>query len=317
MNKLFLMKNPDLFQGENFLNKSKNYFEGWYFKNTNDNNGIAFIPGINISNKNKKAFIQVLTTNSSYFIDYHINDFKFNYSPFYIKIGNNLFSKEGINLDIKDKKQNLTICGKIKYLNNKNIQTSFLYPNIMGPFSYIPFMECNHAILAMKNTTYGEISLNNTKIQFNNGIGYIEKDWGYSFPKSYIWCQGNNFKNSKATFMLSIADIPFKLFTFTGVICDLIINDIEYKFTTYNNCKILEYDIIDNFLNISLKKGKYSLNIYSTIDLGHKLSAPVKGKMEKEIFESISSSITLTLKKDNIIIFSDTSNNCGLEIVQN
>ena len=38
--------------------------------------------------------------------------------------------------------------------------------------------------------------------------------------------------------------------------------------------------------------------------------------MSKEIFESISSLITVTLKKDNTIIFSDTSTNCGLEIVQ-
>ena len=37
--------------------------------------------------------------------------------------------------------------------------------------------------------------------------------------------------------------------------------------------------------------------------------------MEKGIFESISASITVTLKKENIVIFSDISTNCGLEIV--
>ena len=48
MNKLVLIKNPQLFQGEEYLNKKKNYFEGWYFKNINCQNGISFIPGINI-----------------------------------------------------------------------------------------------------------------------------------------------------------------------------------------------------------------------------------------------------------------------------
>ena len=48
MNRLFLMKNPDLFQGEKYLNTNKNYFEGWYFKNTNNIESISFIPGINI-----------------------------------------------------------------------------------------------------------------------------------------------------------------------------------------------------------------------------------------------------------------------------
>lgn len=54
----------------------------------------------------------------------------------------------------------------------------------------------------------------------------------------------------------------------------------------------------------------------STYPVGYQLSAPVKGKMEKDIFESISSLITVTLKKNDYVIFSDTSTNCGLEIVQ-
>lgn len=315
MNKMFLIKNPDLFQGEKYLNTKQSYFEGWYFKNTNNQEGISFIPGININDNKKKAFIQVITDDSSYFIDYNIDDFKFNFEPFYIQIGDNIFSKNGIHIDIKDDTKNLRINGDIKYSNSKNINTDFLNPNIMGPFSYIPFMECNHAILSMKNTADGLININNNKMNFNNSIGYIEKDWGCSFPKSYIWCQGNNFQKSNASFMISIADVPFKLFTFKGFICDLIIDKNEYKFTTYNNAKLLEYDVSNNFLNIILKKGSYYLNIKSEYNTGLKLSAPVKGKMEKDIFESISTSITVTLKRNNVVIFSDTSKNCGLEIV--
>lgn len=313
MNKLFLIRNAELFQGEKYLNTNKNYFEGWYFKNTNNKNGISFIPGININNHDKKAFIQVITNDLSFFVDYKIDDFKFSYSPFYIKIGDNFFSKDKIHIDIKDK--NLTVFGDIKYSNNKNIYTNFLSPNIMGPFSYVSFMECNHAILSMKNNANGHIFINNSKLNFENDIGYIEKDWGCSFPKKYIWCQGNNFQNSPASFMLSIADIPFKIFNFTGFICSLIIGNNEFKFTTYNNAKLINYDINDNLLNITLSKGHYSLNIKSCYTSGLKLSAPVKGKMKKNIFESICESITLTLKKDDNIIFSDTSTNCGLEIV--
>ncbi len=316
MNRLFLMQNPELFQGSQYLNKNKDYFEGWYFKNSNGKDTISFIPGINISNKNKQAFIQVITNNSSYFIPYNINEFKYSVSPFYIKIGSNFFSKEKIDIDIKDAEKNISIYGNIKYSNTKNINTNLLNPNIMGPFSYIPFMECNHAILSMKSNTYGSININNTELNFNQGLGYIEKDWGCSFPKSYIWCQGNNFQKSNASFMISIADIPFKLFNFRGIICVLIINDKEFKFTTYNNSKIIKYDINNNLINITLKQGNYSLILESEYNIGHKLSAPVRGKMEKDISESISSSITITLKKGNELIFSDISTNCGLEIVR-
>lgn len=315
MNKLLLMKNAELFQGAKYLNKKKSYFEGWYFKNTNLQKGISFIPGINIDDKEAKAFIQVITNNTSYFVNYNIKDFKFNYNPFYIKIGSNSFSKEGLNINIKDKSQNLKIHGDIKYSNSKNINTNIFVPNIMGPFSYIPFMECNHAIISMQNTSNGCININNEEIHFNNDTGYIEKDWGGSFPKSYIWCQGNNFKRTNASFMISIADVPFKLFTFKGIICVLLIDNKEFKFTTYNNTKLVEYEITEDFINITLKKSDYSLNIKSKYSKGLKLAAPVKGKMTKNIFESISALVTVTLKREKEIIFCDTSTMCGLEIV--
>lgn len=315
MKKLFLIKNPELFQGVKYLEKNKNYFVGWYFKNTNDKNSIAFIPGISINKNDKKAFIQVITDNLSYYVNYDINDFKCGSSPFYIKIGDNFFSKNTIHIDIRDDFQKLRIFGDIEYSNSKNINTNFFNLNIMGPFSYIPFMECNHAIINMRNNVNGLININNDGVIFKNGLGYIEKDWGCSFPKSYIWCERNKFENSNASFMVSIADIPFKLFHFRGFICTLIVDDKEFRFTTYNNSKIVKYDIIDNSLNIVLKKGRYYLCIESEYNNGQKLLAPIKGKMEKDIFESISSSIKITLKKGNKILFSDSSINCGLEIV--
>lgn len=314
-NKSFI-KNSEIFQGEKYLKLNKNYFEGWYFKCNNSEEGISFIPGINVDENEPKAFIQIITNQSSYFVNYNINDFKFKSKPFQIQIGKSIFSKSGINIDVEDKSQGIAIKGIVKFSNRRSIETNLLNPNIMGPFSYIPFMECNHAILCMKNTTNGFININDKIINLNNSTGYIEKDWGCSFPKRYIWCQANNFYKENSSFMLAIADIPFGLFDFRGIICDLITDKSEYKFATYNNTKILEYIINDKYIIINLKKKNYYLNLKIIYDKGKKLSAPVKGKMAKDIFESISSTIKGTLIKDNKIIFSDTSKNCGLEIVE-
>lgn len=317
MNKLLLIRNAELFQGEKYLNKKKQYFEGWYFKNTTLQNGIAFIPGINIDDVGAKAFIQVITKNKSYFVNYDIKDFEYAHSPFCVKIADNSFSDRNIIINIDDEAQNLKIHGNIEYSNSKNIHTNAFAPNIMGPFSYIPFMECNHAIISMQNTINGYININNETISFDNHRGYIEKDWGCSFPKSYIWCQGNNFQKRDASFMFSIADIPFKLFSFKGFICVLLIDNKEFKFTTYNNAKLIECMINEDSFSITFKKGLYILNVKSKYSKGLKLAAPVKGSMAKEIFESICASITVTLKKGKEIIFCDTSNMCGLEIVEN
>jgi len=315
MNKLQLIKNPTFFQGKKYLDKKKSYFEGWYFKNISNKDSIAFIPGININKSEKKAFIQIITKDNSYYITYDMKEFEYSNSPFYIKIGNNYFSKEKIQIDIND--SNIKVFGKITYSDFKNIDTNILKPNIMGIFSYVPFMECNHAIIAMKCRVDGNIIINDKKITFNNSNGYIEKDWGISFPKNYIWCQGNDFKNSSASFMLSIAHIPFKMFSFKGIICSLIVDNKEYRFATYNNTKLIKYKIKDNLLDIVLKRGDYYLIIKSYYNDGLKLRAPIKGKMSKEIFESITSEIKVTIKKNNKVLFSDNSINSGLEIVQN
>ena len=315
MIKVFI-KNFDNFQGQKYLKKARNYFEGWYFKNTNLSETISFIPGVNINDKKKQAFIQVITNNKSYYFDYDIEMFEYGTNPFYIKIENNYFSNDRVVINIKRK--NIKIKGQLKYNNNIKIATSILSPNIMGPFSYIPFMECNHAIISMKNAVDGYIDLNNKKIKFNRGIGYIEKDWGISFPKNYIWMQGNCFVKKNISFMLSIAHIPFKMFSFKGFICVFIIDDKEYRFTTYNNAKIIKccMNEKEEKICVILKKGIYELKILSSNKKGNVLTAPIKGRMKRTIYESIDDEILVTLKEKNRIIFSGISTNCGLEIVK-
>lgn len=315
MRNKFKFKNPCIFQGKKYLEGNKNYFEGWYFKNTNDLYSISFIPGISINNKERKTFIQVITNDISYNIDYDIGEFEYSDNSFKIKIGNSYFTFDSIHIDIYDKNLNLSIYGDLEYSNSSNITTNWLSPNIMGIFSYVPYMECNHAIISMKNRINGNLSINGECINFNNGIGYIEKDWGYSFPKEYIWCQGNNFNNENVSFMLSIADIPFKIFSFRGVICSLIIDNKEYRFATYNGSKIIKCDTSNNCVSVILKNKDYILEGSANYGNGFKLTAPVKGTMSKDIVESIDSNVNINLKKGDNVIFSGKSKAGGLEIV--
>lgn len=72
------------------------------------------------------------------------------------------------------------------------LERTFLNPNIMGYFNYIPNLECNHEVVSMNHSLNGEIIINGESIDFNHGKGYIEKDWGRSFPEKYIWIQSNH-----------------------------------------------------------------------------------------------------------------------------
>lgn len=313
MNYFYLLENPEVFQGENKLKYKKCYFEGWYFKNTRKDISISFIPGIHIENGEKSAFIQIITNSSSYYISYSFNDFQFSYDPFFISIGNNFFSLEKIKIDIQDK--NISINGELYYDNHIKIERNFFSPNIIGPFSFFPFMECNHAILSMKHEITGFLIINDKKYDFNSGIGYIEKDWGSSFPTSYIWTQANNFQNKNASFFLSVATIPLSRFSFTGFICDFILDNKEYRFATYNSSKLIKLKVSKNNFNIKLKNKDFTLHIYSNNKNSFSLKAPRCGAMQKEIFESIDSNVYVYLSQKENILFEGESKNAGLEIV--
>ena len=307
MNKIY---KQHLFLGERYLNKSVSYFEGWYFKITSSDLSIAFIPGIQVNQKGGKAFIQVITNDKSYHVDYDLESFSFSHQPFYVRIGSNYFSNELIKLDLP----NIPLKGTIAFSNGKNISSTLLKPNIMGPFSYLPFMECYHSILQMKGEVNGNIQLGNKDYSILKGISYIEKDWGTSFPESYLWIQANTFNQENVSFMLSIAQIPLFKTNFTGLICALMIGKKEYRFATYNNTIIINYEIINEKLYVTIKKGCLMLSLDALLTSKFELFAPKKGEMIRTIEESICSKIHLILKENEKVIFEDTSINCGLEI---
>ena len=71
---------PEMFQGGH---KSKNYFEGWYFKLSDQSgiNSLAIIPGISYGEnaEDKHAFIQVLdvTNKAAHYLRFEISSFSY------------------------------------------------------------------------------------------------------------------------------------------------------------------------------------------------------------------------------------------------
>ena len=143
---------PEFFQGEKF---KENYFEGWYFKHSNERYSISFIAGISMEKDNKHAFIQIISNNFSEYIKYDFSEFSYSNNPFYIKIGDNYFSKDGISININ--KENIKVFGEIEYSKLISIRKNKSAPNIMGPFAYCNFLECYHGVISLYHSLNGDL----------------------------------------------------------------------------------------------------------------------------------------------------------------
>ena len=296
--------------------KQHSFFEGWYLKHQLDQQAYAFIPGISIERDGSRhPFIQVIQDESSHMIHYDASEFSAKEDRFDVRIGKNHFSEKGISLDIQDEKENLFISGEITYGPFAPIERSKFSPSIMGPFSYFSFMECYHGILSMTHSLQGSLTWNEQVINFSGGTGYIEKDWGTSFPKAYIWIQSNTFQDEDVQFFFSLADIPFVGFEFLGLICVLTISGKEYRIATYYGGKVESITREKEQLIIRLKQKDMILQIAVDTHAGHALMAPSQGEMNRIIRENANTTIKISLMEHGKPIFEGTGRMSGFEEV--
>lgn len=247
----------------------KEYFKGWYFKCVGDKQTIAFIPSFHYSGS---AFLQIITDNKAFCLPF--SQLKYHEEPLLVKIGNNTFSEKGIKLSIKT--NDVTLQGTLHFG-----KLSPIHYDIMGPFKFIPFMQCRHNVYSMSHSIGGKLSFNGEQYLFHNGLGYIEGDCGKSFPKRYIWTQCH-FTNGSV--MLSVADIPMFGVCFTGIIGVVMINGKEYRIATYLGAKLKH--IGNN--TVTITQGGYKFIIKLIKKNAHPLSAPINGEMNRTIHESAS-----------------------------
>jgi len=307
---------PEIFQG---IKKKINYFEGWYFKCVDEKakNVMAFIPGVSYGNNTEEshAFIQVIdaSRNRSGYFSFPISDFKYAKDTLDLQIGKNSFSEDGLTLFLDNGA--MSYMGSLHFNDPQHFPKSLCCPGIMGPFSFLPFMECYHGIVHVNSCISGSLFIDSKEHDFDNGTGYIEKDWGTSFPESWIWVQCNHFSVPNMSFMLSYAHIPFLGRSFNGLISFLSINNKLYKLATYNGARIDFLEYKNNTLSVLAESPRHTLNMTVTIKPGNELKAPKKGIMTNNIIESMTSDIDLSfISKKGKLIFTGRGTVAGVEM---
>lgn len=286
-------------------NKRKNYFEGWYLKvvDSKSKSNYAFIFGISLYKDDPHSFIQIISNNddNSYYFRFDISDFYYNNNS--VRIKDNILGMHQLKLKVGSFDINLNIKPTIELKNY------FLTNSAMGCIKYLP-LPAYHEIVFMDSKVEGTIKDSNSSKEIN-GSGYMEKNWGSCFPKKWLWLQSNDFNKYNASIVLAVADIFGK----KGFFCILNVDGEELRFATYNFFKV-SLEPGDDEARIIIDKKNIRLVITVKTNDSHIIIGPERhGKMAKEITESLTGTLTISLYRNDELIFNDSANNVGCEIL--
>lgn len=305
--------NPAMYHG---LGKKPPFFEGWYYKLVSEDEAhrMAVIPGI-ILGEQGHAFIQILdgvSGRSSYHV-FPTEAFSASTDTFEIRIGSNRFTAEQVILDIADDLG--TIKGSLSFKGVNPWPVTIMSPGIMGWYAWVPRMECYHGVISLDHRIEGQLRVDQSEIEFSGGRGYIEKDWGQSFPGAWVWFQSNHFQISGSCLTASVAIIPWMRNAFRGFIIGFWHSGKLIRFATYSGARIEKLAVGEHHVDWIVSDRKLRLEMHVKQAPGGLLLGPTKIEMGKRVVETLDAQVDLRLiDRVNGLLFEGSGKYAGLEV---
>lgn len=288
------------------LGKKCSYFEGWYFKHVCGSRLLALIPGIQMDQDGRRsAFIQIISNEGVWQVSYPFSAFRASSRRMAVQIGDSVFSDSGVKLHMEG--PGLSLHGCIRY--------GWMLPlryDIMGPFRMLPGMECRHGVVSLGHELEGTIRLNGHNLSFTGGTGYIEKDWGRSFPSRYLWTQCNTFPGERISVMAAAASIPLTGLRFPGCIAAVHYQGQEYRLATYWGCRVSRQT--EDMLILYQRRYRLEAQLLSSAPLP--LLAPDRGGMTRTIYEHAACRVRYRFWQNGHLLFDLESDTAGFESVR-
>jgi hypothetical protein len=288
-------------------------FEGWFSKIDDQENDLmlSVIWGYSTHATSKHAFLQFTHSleHKTLYIRYPLEQMQWQEHPFVLKIGNNLLSEQEMQLDFE--MDGVRVQGSFSFGNLTPIRTSFLKPNIMGWLTYFP-NECNHSIISMYHTVNGKFSLGERSWDIQHADGYMEKDWGTSFPKEYVWLHANGWKSSGVVF--SYATVPVLGQFAKGFFLVLHHEGEEYRFSSIEGARMLQFDVTKDSFRARIGKGALRIELFAKQKNPAALASPNQGEMRDYIKESLDGRVEISMTKGSSELIRLVSDRASIDV---
>ena len=172
-------------------------------------------------------------------------------------------------------------------------------------------MQCNHGVISLAHRLEGCLQINGEWLSMDGGFGYVETDWGSSFPDGYLWTQANFVDHGPSSVMLSVAEIPILNTRFTGSIAAILHRGKCYRLATYSGASLLRCSAEQTIL----KQGGLSLQVTCLAQTPHLLYAPSSGDMNRLIRESPSCPVRYRFRQGEHLLFDRVCQHASFERV--
>jgi hypothetical protein len=318
-NRLRNIWRPESFHYHHRLERGGGQFEGWYLKlvDAAGEQPYALIPGVFLG-ADRHAFIQILDgrAGTAAYHRFPIESFEAARDRFEISIAGNRFGRSGVSLAIAADGSSAAQAarGEVRFGPWRPWPVTALSPGIMGPYSFVPFMECKHGILSLDHALEGALEIGGRRTDFGGGRGYVEKDWGRSFPSGYVWTHSNHFERPGISLTAAVAVIPWLTSAFRGYIIGFLLDGKLHRFTTYTKSVLERLQLSKTHLHLVIRNRTHRLEIDAEKADGAILHAPYEKQMIERVAETMTSAVEVRLSRlGGGVVFAGRGANACLE----
>jgi hypothetical protein len=171
----------------------------------------------------------------------------------------------------------------------------------MGYSYYIPTLPCYHSVLNKSHLISGEIQYPDNNYLLDNALGYMEKNWGTSFPDNYFWMHAVDPTNPSISLLFSQAEIKWLGKSFIKHIGHLRLNGEELDLKM-----LAQFEVTYDFLNednpkIILKSKQIKLELSFGTSQKYVFKGPAVGKLSRDILHHSDTLIDLKIYQNSEI----------------